>query len=135
MKLDKPIRRKEAKAIRNNYLKNNKGKTQQVYFEYQLLMDYLTSLTADPRLKDPSKMGIKIYFGEYNAEFPGANMKDRITVMLVPTIKVGNVNQDVLDDTKDTDQYLLNVLEAYNHGSLCPPFDSADGTYCEGSEL
>ena len=140
MKLDQRITLKEAKSIRNSYIKKNKGKTQQVYFEYKKLMSYLTEIVKDPRLQDTDKVGIKIYFAEYDAEFPDHN-KNRVTLMLVPTLNIDGVHQDVLDTTDDDDQYLNNVLEAFNHGRLCPPYDgrsngdTGSDDICSGSDL
>jgi hypothetical protein len=141
MKQDQPITLREAKSIRQNYLHKNKGKTQQAFFEYNKLMDYLIAVGEDLGKENLDRAGIKIYFGQYDAAFPEHN-ENRVTVMLVPTLKTDhNVNQDMLDVSDDADPVLYNVLEAFNHGELCPPYDGRSeydtgvDDICAGSDL
>ncbi|CAM3856761.1 hypothetical protein MUGA111182_13555 [Mucilaginibacter galii] len=141
MKQDQPITLSEAKSIRQNYLHKNRGKTQQAFFEYNKLMDYLVAVGEDLGKEKLDKAGIKIYFGQYDAEFPEHN-ENRVTVMLVPTLRTeDNVNQDILNMSDDADPLLYNVLEAFNHGALCPPFDGRSehdtgvDDICAGSDL
>lgn len=141
MKQDQRISLREAKSIRKNYLHKNKGKTQQAFFEYNKLMAYLKAVGDDFDPEQLERVGIKIYFGQYDAAFPEHN-ENRITVMFVPTFRTDdNINQDMLDVSDDDEPFLNNVFEAFNHGALCPPYDGRSkpdvsvDDICAGSEL
>ncbi len=130
----------EAKALFDNYKENpaNKGQTQQVYFKYDGLMDYLNSIGKKLGTDDTSNLGIKVYFGQYPDDHPDKEKQGRRTVFFVPCIAIEEngkiVDQDILtDDAKN--RFGIDV-EAYNHGQGCPPFNGTDQSgepICTGS--
>lgn len=139
MKLDKTITYKEAKSIRDTYVAKdqNKEKTQQVFFKYELLMDYLHLIAKGHTPEEVKKMGVKIYFGQYPDDYPEQHRRGRLTLMLVPTLEHEEservVNQDIITVSKDGQEKLLQVIEAFNHGELCPPYPVDGSPVCEGS--
>lgn len=79
-------------------------------------------------LTDPVISGLRIYIGEYDSTTfpPGDNetkndkkkYKNKLTVGLVATKRVGNYERDI----PEVDKSKSNLAVApYNHGKICPP--------------
>ncbi len=107
---------KEAHEMVKAYDQANPGKTKSVWFSLDRVEDLLMLLHED-HLNNLKTNGIRIYFGQYPADYDSPKeWAGRDTILFVSTYEDGNINRDYFRHIRKKEPIL-----PFNKGEICPP--------------
>lgn len=96
--------------------------THAVWFPKEVLLDALNATDLEP---GATVSGLRFYLGAYDNEHqPEVGKKEKLTLVIVQTKKVGEAQKDILEDPTAHPAYLMPKLAEpveFNDGQLCPP--------------